>query len=145
MSGDITSANSVLMLSVALLFPEPQQIQGFSTDDIYGVAQIKSVETAMGIDGVLSGGFVFVAIVQTLMLQADSESNDFFDTWWTNMQSAKGIFPASGLIKLPSIATKFTQTRGFLTGYTPVPAGKKTLQPRPYEITWQNIAPSPDR
>lgn len=144
MSGDITSANAILTLRVQTLFPTPQQIQGFSTDDIYGIAQIKSVETAMGVDGVLSGGFVFAAIVQTLMLQADSESNDFFDTWWTNHQSSKGVFVASGLIKLPAITTKFTQTRGFLTGYTPAPAGKKTLQPRSYEITWQNIAPSPD-
>lgn len=145
MSGDITSANAVLTLSVSALFPTPIQIQGFSTDDIYGIAAIKSVETAMGVDGLLSGGFVFVAIVQTLMLQADSASNDFFDTWWTNQQSGKGVFVASGLIKLPAITTKFNQTRGFLTSYTPAPAGKKTLQARSYEITWQNISPSPDR
>lgn len=144
MSGDITSANAVLALAVPPLFPVPQRIQGFSTDDIYGIAQIKSVETAMGVDGLLSGGFVFVAIVQSLMLQADSASNDFFDTWWTSMQATKGVYRASGLIKLPAISTKFSQTKGFLTGYTPAPAGKRTLQPRSYEITWESIFPSPD-
>lgn len=139
----ITSANSVLMLAIATLFPVPQQLQGFATDDVYDVPTIKSVETMMGVDGVLSGGFTFVAIPQSITLQADSASNRVFDTWWTQMQAAEDVYIASGLIRLPSIVTKFTQTRGFLTGYKPVPAAKKTLQPRTYEITWERIAPSP--
>lgn len=141
--GSITSANAVLMLSVPPLFPIPQQIQGFATDDIYDVPQIKSVEVMMGVDGVLSAGFVYIQIPQTITLQADSPSNSFFDTWWTQMQAAQDAYEASGLIRLPSISTKFTQTTGFLTGYKPVPAGKKTLQPRTYEITWARISPAP--
>ena len=139
----ITSANAVLTIAVATIFPIPQQIQGFATDDIYDIPAIKSVEVMMGVDGVLSAGFVYVAIVQEITLQADSASNAFFDTWWTQMQAAQDVYPASGLIKLPGIATKFTQTRGFLTGYKPAPGAKKVLQPRKYEITWQSIAPSP--
>lgn len=138
----ITSANAVLMLSVPLLFPIPQQIQGFSTDDIYNIPSIKSVEVLMGVDGVLSGGFVYVAIPQTITLQADSLSNDFFDTWWTQMQATQGNYEANGLIILPGIETKFTQTKGFLTGYPPAPAARKTLQPRQYEITWESIVPA---
>lgn len=139
----ITSANAVLMLAVPPLFPVPQQLQGFATDDIYDIPQIKSVEVMMGVDGVLSGGFVFVQIPQEITLQADSKSNAFFDTWWTQMQAAQDVYTASGLIKLPGISTKFTQINGFLTGYKPAPAAKKTLQPRRYEITWQSIAPAP--
>ncbi len=140
--GNITSADAVLTLSVAALFPVPQQIQGFATDDVYDIPTIKSVEAVMGVDGVLSGGFVFTAIVQELMLQADSASNAFFDTWWTQMVAAKIAYPAKGLIKLPAIATKFVQTNGLLTGYK-MPGAKRTLTARRYEITWQMIAPSP--
>jgi tail fiber protein gp32 len=139
----ITSANAVLTLSIPLLFPFPQRIQGFATDDIYDVPAIKKVETQMGVDGVLSAGFVYVEIPQDITLQADSISNLFFDTWAQQMNAAQDVYEASGEIVLPGISTKFQQIRGFLTGYTPVPAGKKTLQPRKYQITWQNIAPSP--
>jgi hypothetical protein len=140
--GDITSANAVLTIGVGTIIPSVQ-LQGFAVDDIYDVPSIKSAETMMGVDGVLSGGFVYVAIPQKIVLQADSLSNAIFDQWWTAMQANQASYSANGLIKLPSILTKFTMSTGFLTGYKPVPAGKKVLQPRDYEITWQNIAPAP--
>ena len=141
--GDITAANAAILLSIPPLFPIPQQIQGFATDDIYDIPQIKSVEVMMGVDGVLSAGFVFVQIPQEITLQADSPSNALFDTWWTQMQAGQTTYAAQGLIRLPSIQTKFTQTKGFLTGYKPLPGGKKLLQARTYEITWERVAPAP--
>lgn len=139
----ITSANAVLILAVPPLFPVPQQLQGFAVDDIYDVPQIKSVEVMMGVDGILSAGFVFTQVTQTISLQADSASNDIFDVWWTQMQAAKEVYGASGMITLPGIETKFSQLNGYLTGYKPAPAGKRVLQPRTYEITWQSIQPAP--
>ena len=139
----ISSPSAILMLSVAALFPTPLQLQGFAVDDIYDFDAVKSVETLMGVDGVLSAGFVFVARVQKITLQADSASNLIFDTWNTQQEAAQDVYPASGLLRLPGIATKFTQTKGFLTGYKPAPASKKVLQPRTYEITWERVAPAP--
>ena len=52
----ITSANAILTLAIPLLFPTPVQLQGFAADDVYDIPRIKSVETLMGVDGVLSGG-----------------------------------------------------------------------------------------
>ena len=141
--GSITAASAVVMISVPPLFPIPQPLQGFAADDVYSIPQIKSVETMMGVDGVLSGGFVFVPIPQEIVLQADSASNDVFDTWWTQMQAAEDVYPCQGLIVLKSIGTKYVQTNGFLTGYKPAPDAKKLLQPRRYEITWESIVPAP--
>ena len=141
--GSITSANAALTLAVPPLFPVPQQLQGFSADDVYDVQAIKSVEVMMGVDSVLSGGFVYREVVQEITLQADSASNLFFDTWWSQMQAAQDVYTAQGLIKLPSISSKFIQSKGFLTGYKPAPGGKKVLQPRRYEITWERIFPAP--
>lgn len=143
MAKSITSANAVLMLSIVPLFPIPQQLQRFATDDVYNVPQIKSVEVMMGVDGVLSGGFVYVQVPVEYTFQADSPSNAIFDTWWTQMQAAKDTYIANGLIRLPSITTRFGMTTGYLTGYTPAPAAKKVLQPRKYEITWESIVPVP--
>ena len=139
----ITSANAILTLAIPLLFPTPVQLQGFAADDVYDIPRIKSVETLMGVDGVLSGGFIYVEVLQDIMLQADSPSNSLFDTWWTQMQAAVDVYPANGSIVLPGIATKFTMVNGYLTGYTPAPAAKKVLQPRRFEISWNSIVPSP--
>lgn len=139
----ITSANAVLTLSQPILFPIPQQLQGFAADDVYDVDQIKSVEVLMGVDGVLSAGFVYAEVMQNIRLQADSASNDFFDVVWTQMQAAQDVYPLNGVIILPAIATKFAMVNGYLTGYKPSPDVKKVLQPRNYQITWNKIFPQP--
>jgi hypothetical protein len=141
--GAITAADLVLTLSIPLLFPVPQQMQGFATDEAFDIPTIKSAEVMMGVDGVMSVGFVFVPIIQTISLQADSLSNSFFDVWWAQQQATKSTFRASGLIKLPSISSKYILTQGSLTGYKPAPNAKKLLQPRTHEITWQGFAPAP--
>ena len=141
--GDITSANSILTVSIPLIFPQPQQLQGFAADDIFDLPSIKSVELMMGVDGVLSGGFVFVEIPWDITLQADSTSNGIFDLWWTTMQAQKSGLTCNGQIKLPSISTKFNMTKGFLTGYKPGPQGKKVLQARHFQVTFESIAPAP--
>lgn len=139
----ITASNAVVMLSILGLYNTPQQLQGFSADDVYNIAQIRSVETVMGVDGILSGGFVFSSVVQGITLQADSASNTLFDAWWLQMQASGDVFTAEGLIRLNSVATKFTQVKGFLTAYTPIASAKRILQPRTHEITWERVFPSP--
>lgn len=139
----ITSANAVLTLSQPILFPSPQRLQGFAADDIYDVDQIKSVEAVMGVDGVLSFGFVYQAVTQNIILQADSQSNDFFDILWSQMQAAQDVYPLNGVIILPGIATKFGMINGGLTEYKPIADAKRTLQPRRFQITWARVFPQP--
>ena len=139
----ITSANAVLTLTQPILFPSPQRIQGFAADDVYDIDQIKSVEAVMGVDGVLSFGFVFVEVMQNITLQADSLSGTFFDIVWTQMQATQDVYPVNGLIILPGISTKFAMINGGLTGYKVAPDAKKTLQPRKFQITWNKIFPQP--
>jgi ribosomal protein L34 len=140
--GDITAANASLTLAITGLFDVPQVLQGFAADDVYSLDEIENVETYMGVDGVLSGGFVYKAIEQGIMLQADSASNDLFDIWYTQQQSDKATYLAQGLIVLPAIRKKFVQTNGFLVGYKP-PDGKKLLQPRRFRIRWNQVLPAP--
>ena len=141
--GDITAANTTIMISIPDLFPVPQQLQGFANDDIFDIPAIESVETLMGVDGRLSGGFVFKPIPMEVTLQADSASNQFFDQWWTQMQATLATFTANCIIRQPSIGAKTTLTNGFLTSYKPAPGAKKLLQPRRYMITWNTNAPAP--
>lgn len=141
----ITSANSVFMLGVATIFPAPQRLRGYSADDAFTNDRLASAEVSMGIDGRLSAGFVFVPFVQRIVLQADSASNEVFDQWWSQQQQAKEVYPATGVVTLPSVNKKWNLTRGFLTGYKVMPDAQKVLRPREYEITWQATAPNNSR
>lgn len=139
----LTTANAIITLSLPLLFPAPIQLQGFAADDIFDIDSIKSVETSMGVDGILSGGFVYSEIPQNITLQADSASNDFFDMWWLQMQAAQDVYTVNGVVLLKSVSSQFSMRKGFLTGYKPAPDAKRTLQPRRHTITWERVAPSP--
>src|SRR5689334_14339327 len=131
---NITSANAIYTLAIASLFGAPQQLQGYSADNVFGTEPLASAETSMGIDGFLSAGFVFVPVVQNVELQADSPSNDVFDQWWQASQIGQTIFPAQGLVTLLSINKKWVLQNGFLTTFPPIPDAQKTLRPRRFGI-----------
>lgn len=139
----ITAANVILTLQQAILFPAPVQLQGYANDDVTDLDVIQMVETMMGVDGKLSGGFVFVPVTQNIALMADSESNDVLDAIATQQAAAKDVYPLNGVMLAPSIGKKWTFTRGFLTGWKPAPDVKRTLQPRRHAILWQSVVPSP--
>lgn len=140
---DITSVNAVLTLSAAGLLSVPTRIQGFATDDIFSVAPVSPIETMMGLDGALSAGFVYTEKKMDITLMAGSASNSFFDALQNAQEAAVQPFELSGLLILPSTGLQAVLIVGFLTRYPPVPNGKKVLQPRTFEITWQNINISP--
>jgi hypothetical protein len=138
----VTSANAVVSLSLNPVFSTPQAIRGFASDDAWDVPEIQSVEVLMGVDGILSAGFVYVPIPWTFTLQGDSISNRFFDIWWQQMQAAKDVYIANGQVRIPAIGMKFDLVEGSLTGYKPAPDGKKLLQPRKHTVTWANVIPA---
>ena len=137
----ITGANSTFTLAIAGLFPTPVQLKGYAADDAFATEALASAETMMGVDGILSGGFVYVEVKQTITLQADSPSTAMFDQWYAAQQQQQDVFVASGLITLPSTKLKYVMTTGFLTSYPPLPDVKKLLQPRRFGITWQSAQP----
>jgi len=140
--GDITAANASLVLALTPLFTAPQQIQGFAADNVYGLPAIESVETLMGVDGILSGGFVWKPQQQTIELQADSPSNAFFDIWYTQQVAGQTTYTVNGVLTIPALRLKLIQTLGFLTGYK-LPDAKKLMQPRQFGITWNLVVPAP--
>ncbi len=140
----LTGANAVLMLSVPGLFDTPQQLQGFATDDIFDVEQVKRIETLMGVDGILSGGFVFNEKPMTITLQADSPSNFIFEQWDAAEQPPYGdVLSASMTVVLTGLSTKWSCINGFWTDAPPggLAAIKKLVQPRKYTLRWEQVVP----
>lgn len=138
----LTAANAVIMLTVTPIFNAPQQLKQFAADDVFSTPAIQSAEIAMGVDGNLSAGFVFVPVPQSYVLQANSPSNTIFDNWWAANQSAQDVYRADGVITLISVGKKWNMANGVLTEYSPAPDAKRILQPRRYTITWESMLPS---
>lgn len=139
----ITAANSILFLSIEGLYNSPQQLQGFAADDVFDTETISPAETMMGVDGHLSGGFVFNPIRMNVALQADSASNFIFETWKAKQEQIGEIYIANGQVHLPAVKRKYVMIRGFLTSIPPTPAARKVLQSRRYQITWERISAAP--
>ena len=139
----LTAANAVIMLVIPNLFPVPQQLQGFAADDVFTTGVVRPVETLMGVDGILSGGWTAQPKVWTLALQADSPSVVVFDAWYQAQEQARETMLASGNITLAAVNMSYTMLRGFLTGPMILPDARRILQPRRFEITWGSIIGSP--
>lgn len=140
----LTSANAIITITIPGLFNTPQQLQGFSADNVYDMAVQEVVQTAMGVDGILSGGFVFNPVEQTFDLQADSNSNNIFELWAATQKQIKDVLTANGATTLPSVGKSYIATKGFLISLPPAPAAAKILQPRRYMIRWESILAVPN-
>lgn len=139
----LTVANSVIMMMIPDLFPVPQQLQGYAADDVMTTEPVDSVETVMGLDGLLSAGWMPTPKIWTIVLQADSPSTFMFDTWQQSQEAAKDAFTADAFIELPAIGRLYTLTKGYLTNYAAMPDARKILQPRRFRITWESIIGAP--
>lgn len=140
--GSITSANAVLMLSISSLFDQPQQLQGFATDDIFTTDDIQVTETQMGVDGKLSAGFVNMPVAMSISIQADSLSNVIFDQWAAASKVKQDVYYAQMTVMLSSLNKKWTCTKGSLTRYKPMPDATRVLQARRYGIVWESVLPA---
>lgn len=139
----ITSANSVLTLAITNLYASPQTIQGWSADDAFASDAVEMAETVFGIDGQLSGGFVFNPVNMTITIMPNSPSQTIFETWVSATKIAREVYTANATITLPAINRKYTLTKGYLVSAKPFPDVKKTLQPTPFIIRWESVVGAP--
>jgi hypothetical protein len=135
----ITSANSVFALVVPGLFPAPVQLFGYSSDKAFSTELLGLAEVNMGVDGRMTAGYTPNPTVQSISLQADSPSKDFFTTLIAAMKTAREIYYISGSIALPSTGESFELVRGVLTKGKQIPDAEKVLQAVEYEITWESV------
>jgi hypothetical protein len=139
----ITAANAVVVLTVPGIFDQGFQLQQFAADNVFGVEPIEAAETAMGVDGVLTGGFINVPTRQTFYLMGDSSANFFFDQWFAQQKALQDTFIASGTVNLKGISTKYSMVRGFLSSYQPISDVQRTIKERRHIVTWQSAIPNP--
>lgn len=139
----LTTANSSLMLQVDGLYPVPQKIEGYSTDDAFSSDEVTPAEVQMGVDGKLSAGYTPYPVPLKITLQADSPSMQIFDNLIAAQDASKEVYAINGVILLQGTGDKFALTKGFLTKFSPIADSKKVLQPRSFEITFESRTKSP--
>jgi hypothetical protein len=138
----ITSANSVFTLSVAGLFPVPQQLKGYAAERAWESGAVATSESQMGVDGRKTTGRIFNMVEQTISLQADSPSKTFFTSIQNAERAANDVYLISGTIDLPSTGESFICSRGTLKSGKMLPDAAKVLQAMDYVIEWESIQPT---
>lgn len=149
----ITSANSSLILTPRLggnlsgLLPALAgvgfPVQGYASDDAFAVETVDSAEARIGVDGIMSAGYLPRLTKQTITLQADSPSIRAFEALIGAQDTVREVIFLDGVLTLPSVETTYALSKGALTRLTPIPPAKKVLEPVSYEITWGLIQPAP--
>lgn len=140
MARNLTAADAVIMLGITGLFPVAQQLQGFAADDVFDTDPVEPVEVAMGVDGKLSAGWTSVPVPWNITLQADSPSNDVFETWYGAQQTSRSILFANVTVNIPGTGRLYTMTKGVLQRHLITPPAKKILQPRKYGLLFESVS-----
>lgn len=143
MSGTITSANAVIMLSAGTIFPVAQLIQGYAAEDIFDTDDVEMAEVQIGLDKKQSYGYVPFNVKWRLTLMANSDSILMFDSVIVAENVMTDKFRWDGVVTLKGIGKKYTMNNGVLTRGKVMPDAKKVLQPQTYEITWESVLPAP--
>lgn len=135
----ITSANSAGTLTVPGFFPSPVTMEGYSTDASVSLDSFKPSEPRMGVDGHLAAGFIPTPKIVKINLEANSPTRQAISDLTTAQETERKLYPIGMVFSIPSIGRRFTYTKGYLTGTTPMPAGKKVLDPAEFEITFERV------
>ena len=143
MAKTLTTANSAFALQIPGLYPIPQLLQGYATDDSFAADDVTPAEVMQGVDGKLSAGFTPYMTKIAITLQADSASNDVFDNWLSAQNSSREVYFCNAAVSLQGTGDKYALTRGVLTSGSPMAGSKKVLQPRKYEITFESCTKAP--
>jgi hypothetical protein len=138
----ITSANSVVTITVPGLFPTPVQLFGYATEKAWDTAAVVLTETQIGVDGRKTAGLIFNPIKQTYSFQADSPSVAIFEQIYAAQLAARDVYYLFAVIDLPSTGESYICNKGTLEDYNAVASAGKVLNSREFSISWLNIQPT---
>lgn len=142
----ITSANCKLTFTVrgpAGVVVGPFTVQGYASDDAFATEAVESAIAMLGVDGIMSAGWVPRMTKQVVTLQADSPSIPLFEAWDGAQSVLRDVLFADGVLAYPGLLKAYALVKGVLTRLTPIPAGRRVLEPQVFEITWGTVQPAP--
>ena len=139
----LTAANVSIQFTVPPIFTSPHLLQQFAADDIFNTESLEAAEISMGVDGIMSAGFIYSMVNQDYSLQGDSQSIAFFDQWYFAQKTNGDLYYANAVAVFPGLQTKYNMVKGVLKNYPPVASAGKIVKPRKFNITWESATPAP--
>ncbi|MBS0959780.1 phage tail fiber protein [Acetobacter thailandicus] len=139
---DITSANAVFTITVTGLYNSPVTLENYSADRAFETQSRELAETSMSVDGYLNAGWVPNPVMQTISLQANSDSALVFEAIAAAQDTKRGLYRMGGEIQLPSTGRKYTLIRGLLRALNPIPSAGRVLEARSFEVIWERVLPA---
>jgi hypothetical protein len=139
--GTLTTANSVITFTVAGLYDTPQTLTGYATDDVFDFDNVTNAELMMGIDGVLSAGWVANPMNVTLTLQANSDSLALLEEVVARENTDRAKYAVSMTVTLPGVGKRRELSNGYINGFK-APKGGKVLQPGVVSFSFGKWKPS---
>ncbi|WP_291365360.1 phage tail fiber protein [Acetobacter sp. UBA5411] len=139
---DITSANSIFVITVTSLLQAPVTLQNYAADRAWDAPELEMAETQMSIDGYLNAGWVPNPVDQTVSFSAASVSVPVFETIMAAQQTSRSLYRLGGEITLTSTGRKYTMVNGILRAASVLPAAARVLEARAFSIRWQSVTPA---
>lgn len=128
---DITSANSKLRIIVPAYYPGGFDVDDYATDNMFETGALQNKEDAMSADGKYHAGFIFNPTEFTVNLMPTSTASSLIDDWYAAERASITTFQCNAVLAVPALGAKWNFVNGVIYSWTPVPPGRRILQPRP--------------
>lgn len=126
---DITSANSIIVLSCEDLYPTGVQLQNFSADQSISEGDEEIASTRMGVDGHMAAGWIPAVKNVTISIEANSPSVDVFDIIYKASQTNRKTYRLTLSVSIPATGKSLTYRNGVLKNWKLLPDHKQVLDP----------------
>jgi hypothetical protein len=132
--GNITSANSTLILTVNTLFPAGLALQMFSVDQGINMEEVVVADTRMSLDGHMVAGYIPNVKTVQIGLEPASPSYEALCQLYRLTEQRRGFYECSMVLTLPDLngGAIFSWSKGVLIGGTILPPVQQLLNP----TTW---------
>ncbi|CAI1171260.1 MAG: phage tail fiber protein [Serratia proteamaculans] len=140
---DITSANAKLRIVVPQYYPGGFDVDDYAADDMFEAGALQNKEDMMSADGKYHAGFVFNPTEFTINLMPTSKASSLIDSWYAAERAVISAFGCNATLTIPALQAKYNFVNGVLFTWTPVPPGKRILQPRPAVFHFESCTRSP--
>ncbi|MGV3346414.1 phage tail fiber protein [Enterobacteriaceae bacterium LUAb1] len=128
---NISSATSKLHIVVPSYYPGGFDVDDYAAEDMFETGALQNKEDMMSADGKYHAGFVFNPVEFTVTLMATSRAAGLIDDWYSAERTVVSVFACNAVLTIPGLQVKYNFVNGVLYTWTPVPPGKRVLQPRP--------------
>ncbi len=136
---DITSANSIIILSCPELYPSGVRLQQFSTDQSITQGDEEMASDRIGVDGKMVAGWVPTIKTVNIALEASSPSAEVFDTIYKHSQANRKVYWLSLVVAIPSTGKTLTYKNGVLKNWKLLPDHKQVLDPLTAVIDFESV------